>query len=258
MAEAATRKMQLICIHTPPVSDEWVHYTRYLADLLGVDPAYRETATPAGEQDLILFHEPPSSWWQRILGWTVPERLARRGPASVLAVRHLRWPLTRILLIFRATPADAAAVAWASALAGPAGAAVTVLPILPPIPALYAPLQGPPVAVDRLLAANTPAAMRLRRLSEQFACWQIPATIHLGWGEPLWQLRTEMAAGAYDLVIAGADPAGWLYRFLVGDLVGPLLRCAGCPVLVARNLPGRHPEEVRSLDWQTSNYFPFR
>lgn len=103
------------------------------------------------------------------------------------------------------------------------------------------------------MAAKTPAAARLRLLVAQFAGWQIPTTVQLAWGEPLWQVRSEVASGAYDLIIVGADPPGRLYRFLVGNLVGPLLRCAGRPVLVAYHTPG----QVEGSGWpilQTNEY----
>lgn len=257
--ETAKKEMHLICIHTPPVSEEWVHYTEYMARLLGAELVYRTLPTrhdgpsaPAGEQDVILLHEPETSWWQRALGWTAAERLAGRGPASVLVTRRLQWPVANILLIFRSEPTDEAAIAWTRVLAQATGASVTVLPLLPPIPALYTPNPGASLDARQLLATCTPAAARLRQLTEQFAARQIPVVIRPGRGEPLWQMREALAGGEYDLVLVGAEPPGWLHRFLVGDLVGPLLHCASCPVFAARNGPRGAVEPDRLPEFQSN------
>lgn len=244
MMEPVKREMRLICVHAPPVSEEWIHYIEYMGGLLGAELVYRHTlgragvlSAAAGEKDVILLHEPASARLQLALGRTMSERLAGRGPASVLVVHRPRWPLDNILLILRAEPGDEAAIEWTRALARRSGAAVTVLPILPPIPALYTWRRDGRLDAGQLLASNTPAAARLRRLLGQFDQEQTPASVHLGPGEPLWQMRDEMADHDYDLAIAGAEPAGRLHRFLVGDLLGPLLHSANCPVFVARNAP---------------------
>ena len=88
--------------------------------------------------------------------------------------------------IFRAEPADEAAIAWTRIVAEAAGAAVTVLPLLPPIPALYTPNPGASLDARQLLGTCTPAAARLRQLTEQFADRHIPVVVRPGRGEPLW------------------------------------------------------------------------
>lgn len=242
MIDIRTRT-RLICLHAPPVSDEWIGYTEYLSGLLDAERVYRETEgteacadLEAGENSLIVLHESPSPWWRRLLGLTPSCRLASRGPTSLLITRQPRWPLSRILLILRVEAADEAAVTWACTLARAAGAAITVLPILPPIPILYTTNAGGVYDLQMLLATDTPAATRLRRLSAQLESWQIPATISPGQGEPSRQMRQEIAHGNYDLVIVGAEPASRLYRCLVADLVGPLLDCANCSLLIARGI----------------------
>lgn len=257
----STKETRLICIHAPPVTEEWVHYTEYMARLLGAELVYRNQSFPvddpttlAREQDVILLYEPVTSWWQRVLGRTASARLVTRGPASVLVTRQLRWPLAHLLLIFRAEPSDEAAIAWTLALAQAGGAAVTVLPLLPSIPALYAPNSGAQLHANQLLATNTPPAVRLRRLLEQFDRWQIPVVICPGRGEPLWQMREALTGADYDLVLVGAEPPSQLHRFLVGDLVRSLLHCANCPVFAARNAPRRGEERDKFPEFQTNRH----
>ena len=71
-------------------------------------------------------------------------------------------------------------------------------------------------------------------MCQQLTQWQITASLRLRQGEPEWQLRWEIAEGDYDLIVIGADPFRRWRRWLVGDLVTPMLRWVNRPLLVAR------------------------
>jgi hypothetical protein len=71
------------------------------------------------------------------LGWTPAIGVVERSPASVLVVRRPRWPLRRVLLILRADVTDEAAIQWLGQLAGFVRVELFVLPIIPPLPAMY-------------------------------------------------------------------------------------------------------------------------
>jgi nucleotide-binding universal stress UspA family protein len=88
--------------------------------------------------------------------------------------------------------------------------------------------------LDILLPSNTPSGKHLRRIAEQLKQWQIAGDLHLRQGEPGWQIRDEVTEGNYDLILIGAEPRGRLYRFLFGELIGPLLYWIDRPLLIAR------------------------
>lgn len=53
-------------------------------------------------------------------------------------------------------------------------------------------------------------------------------------GSPKQQIRAELIAEPYDLVIVAAESKDWRLRRLIGESVEPVLRHAGCPVLIAK------------------------
>lgn len=242
---------RLFSIHSPPVDDEWIAYTQYMARLLDGrlhyydspdDKEIRERSVR--DADVILVHQPRWAWWQRALERAPLDRLAATGPTSTLFARRPRWPLRHIIFIFRCEPADKVAGQWTRRLAQAAGATVTILPVLPVIPARYTTSSDGRPSVAEFLAAGTLVAARLHRLLEQFSSQDVATTVQLRAGEPLWQMREEMTEYDYDLAVISAEPAVWLHRALVGDLVRPLLRCANCPVFVAR---GRSQPEFKGV-----------
>ncbi len=53
-------------------------------------------------------------------------------------------------------------------------------------------------------------------------------------GDPLAHIRNEVRAYVYGLIVIAAEPTSGWERWLLGEVVAPLLRWADRPVLVAR------------------------
>jgi len=53
-------------------------------------------------------------------------------------------------------------------------------------------------------------------------------------GDPVAQIRNEVRAHVYDMSVIAAEPTSGWERWLMGEVVSPLLRWADRPVLVAR------------------------
>lgn len=180
--------------------------------------------------DLLVLGQPPRALLRRWLG----RRGALPGQAPVLIARQPRWPLERILLVVRADGQDATAVNWAGRLAQTTLAAVTLLAMVPALPAMYGPQFQRQAGVDVLLAPTTGSGGHLRTLAQQLADNQIEATLRLRPGEPAWQLRWEMADSNPDLVVLAEEPRtrwpAWLHSELVLSLVDWIDR----PLLVTR------------------------
>ena len=220
-------------------------YISYLSDLLAAavvptvlprEMPFEAIGRDAASSDLVIVDEPDGLWLERLLRGRADCSLATWLPVSTLLARQPCWPLRHILLVMRIDETDEAAAEWTIRLAGASGAAVTILPIVAPIPALDRLNGGHTVGLDGLLSPNTLSGAHLRRLLDWLASSHIDGTLRLREGEPQWQLRQEIGEGksAYDLVIIGAEGQGSLYRWLMGELVGPLLRWINRPVLIAR------------------------
>lgn len=165
---------------------------------------------------------------------------------STLFARQIRMPLHRILLVLRMDETDELAAAWASRLAQKSGAAVTILPIVRPLPSAYFPNSDNPPGIEGLLSPHTADGKHVRRTLAQLACNQVRGTLRLREGEPDWQLRQEIDQSAnhptgddaYDLVIIGADrdeQPQQPQQSLMGGLAGSLLSWIQYPLLITRS-----------------------
>jgi nucleotide-binding universal stress UspA family protein len=233
----------LVYLPDSSVCDTVRAYAHYLQGLLGDQICYKpmisnEDVTrikQAGAScDLIVFGEPEQSWLETLLIGRPVDQVVAQSSTSLLLARQPRWPIKRILLILRIDQTDEAAVCWLARLAQPRVTAVTILPIVPSLPAMYRQGSGVQPGLDVLLSPNTPSGRHLRQLAEQLKQWQIEGDLHLRQGEPDWKIRDEVANKNYDLILIGAEPHGRLYRFLLGELVGPLLSWVDRPLLIAR------------------------
>ncbi len=168
---------------------------------------------------------------------------------STLFARQIRMPLHRILLVLRMDETDELAAAWATRLAQKSGAAVTILPIVRPLPSAYFPNSDNPPGIEGLLSPHTADGKHVRHTLAQLACNQVRGTLRLREGEPDWQLRREIEQsanhrtgdGAYDLVIIGADrddqpqQPQQPQQGLMGELSGSLLGWIQYPLLITRS-----------------------
>lgn len=191
-------------------------------------------ARAAAHNDLIILDEPEQSLAARLCLGRPGQKLAAQAPASILVARQPLWPLRQILLVLRLDDNDETAVFWTKRLAQASGAAVTILPLVPSLPAMYAPR---PDGVAALLSSQTAAGQQVRQVARQLNEAQVTAVIHLRQGEPDGQISHEIEAGLPDLVIIGAEPTIKWQRWLLGDLVSPLLSWIAHPVLVAKPTP---------------------
>lgn len=162
---------------------------------------------------------------------------------STLFARQIRMPLRHILLVMRMDETDELTAAWASRLAQKSGAAVTILPIVRPLPSAYFPNSDNPLGIEGLLSPHTADGKHVRHTLAQLACNQVRGTLRLREGEPDWQLRQEIEQSAnhltgddaYDLVIIGADRDEQPQQSLMGELSGSLLSWIQCPLLITRS-----------------------
>lgn len=232
----AFRILTLMPAEQPPAA---VAFSHYLCDLLGGEYLDLTAMPDAGaglraQGDLVLYAEPEQSLLNRLVTGPAVDEVLHRLATNVVVIRQPHYPLQNILLILRLDALDEPAVRWAGRLAQRSGAAVTVLPLVPTPPLAYDHLPGLKAGVDSLLTTDTPAGHQLRALLGQLVARQVESTVHVRPGAPENQIRWEAAERAYDLIVVGMEPESHWRRWLVGNVVGPLLSWLDRPLLVAK------------------------
>ena len=254
----------VVCDFPNRVGDPLWSYAEALGQLLGarvrrVDTT-EEMETPARkggstEHDLILFEDPEHPALHRLLSIghhpsATADRTGANGqdsmppptvrPLALLAAQQPRWPLKKILLVLSGEDRDSAAIAWVVCLARRSGSAVTILAVVPPVPAAVGQRSGTDQGLPALLSADTPLGWQVRRAARHLVDWEVEGSLRLRQGPPDWQVRREIAEGDYDLIaVAARSCPRWLrWRTRVPlrlgeDLIGHILHWAGRPVLVA-------------------------
>jgi nucleotide-binding universal stress UspA family protein len=237
----------LVCAHNSPIADKVSAFARALGDLIGAHVCYfkplagddANCATVAqwvkqSGSDLVVWGEPDQSLGRRLLSGPAYRNTTKRIGASLLVARQPRWPLKRLLLIVRGEEMDNAALDWVVRLARPSGAVVTVLTVVPPMPAMYDRCARLQHRLDTLLTTDTSLGRQMRQAARWLVEWELEGTLRLRQGAPNQQIGLEVAEGDYDLLVVAARPYGRWRRWLTEGWVISLLRWIDRPLLIAK------------------------
>jgi hypothetical protein len=194
--------------------------------------AFLEEATRC-QPDLVIFHIPTPSLLKRLsIDFTV-NKLIEGLPSSILIVKNPRWPLKKMLLTIRDSDVDnQSTLEWVVRLARCSQAAVTIMPLVPPVPEMYGSLIRN--SLPALLTANDPFGKKMRWIAHRLASQEVEGTFKLRNGYPLEQLRSEVLESDTDLVITAADPQNHIWHWILGELVNDLFVWLDRPLLITK------------------------
>lgn len=233
-----------LCAFPPPTPDELSVYAQALGALLG---AHLSRITTAAEfralskelgrcdSDVIIVGEGSLHLIRRLLSrpgaGSGPTSRQSAIPFAVLAAQEPRWPLERLLLVLFGEREEGVAADWALRLACRSSASVTVLAVVPPVPAMYHGLSGMEQTLRSLLATDTALGAQLRQVARRLVESKVDGTLRLRQGAPDQQVCQEAVEGDYDLVIMETRPCRWWLRHVRADPVCSLLSRVNRPVL---------------------------
>jgi nucleotide-binding universal stress UspA family protein len=211
-------------------------HVSYFSPLVGDDANCDGLAQVVGRNgyDLVVWGEPEQSFGQRLVDGPTYRKVTERVSTSLLVTRRPRWPFKRLLLVVQDEETDNVAVDWVVRLARPSGAAVTVLAVVPPLPAMYNRRARMQQGLDALLTTDTALGWQMRRVARWLVDWEVEGRLRLRQGALDHQIRREVAEGDHDLIAVAAKPYGLWRRWLLRDSVASLLRWADRPVLIAK------------------------
>jgi hypothetical protein len=243
--DAACRRPKLrVCTFPDPLPAELWDYAQALGALLGAHLGRLTTAEEVNaltmkagrvDCDLIIFGKRSHPLIPRLLSQSIAENALSSqqfdAAFGLLVAQEPRWPLERILLVLCGESADNVAVDWALRLACPSTAAVTVLAVVPPVPAMYHGLSRMEQTLRSLLSTDTALGCQMRQVAWRLAECKLDGTLRLRQGRPDQQICREMAEGDHDLTILATKPCRWWLRHLKGDPICSLLNGVNRPLL---------------------------
>lgn len=186
------------------------------------------------QPDLVIFHSPVTPFPVWLMPRPAENQLIKQIPVSLLVVRNPRWPLRKILLVLRDSKFDAVAIKWVVQIASKNKAAVTVLPVIAPAPPIFAGINIQHRSLINLLGSTCPLGETLRHVSQNLAKQNIPGTLRLREGTIVEQIQQEVEECDYDFAVIAADAQNSIVRWMMGELVNPLLNMAEVPTLLAK------------------------
>jgi len=184
--------------------------------------------------DLLIFRSPDPPLIKRLLLEPAEQSYIQKIPTSLLVLRKQRWPIRHILLVFHDIKSDDTALSWCIRFAKQSHAVVTILPLIPSPPEIFPKMQSRH-SIAELLARDYPLGSQLRYAAQQLTEWKIDGKLKIR-NEPIdQQVRCEVAEEQYDLIIVGAETQTTISRWVLGQLVNPLLHWADRPLLISKS-----------------------
>jgi nucleotide-binding universal stress UspA family protein len=183
---------------------------------------------------LLIYPGIPSPGLSHPAGIPNEKKLLQRLSLSILSLKSPRWPIRQILLVLQDGQIDDWAIEWGVRLAVANQACLTILPVIPPAPPVYAGMHG---GFPGLLDSTCQLGKRLREIAHRLDSWEVSGIFKLRDEPAEWQIRSEVEEGDFDLIISGAQFHHPVERLLNQDLISPLLGWTTIPVLLAQNYP---------------------
>ncbi|HLH55078.1 MAG TPA: universal stress protein, partial [Verrucomicrobiae bacterium] len=127
------------------------------------------------------------------------------------------------------------------------GAPITLLHVVPELPAIYAHLPKMHESTDWLLKSNTELGINLRHEKETLENLGVAAEVKLRRGPVLEEILREIREGENDLVVTGSALSRGLRTYVLGDVSREIVNRASCAVLVVRSRERGESQRLRGL-----------
>ena len=191
-------------------------------------------AARAQPYDLVILgrlHQPLG----RLLPGAHSKAIAQRLEPSVLRIHGPVRPIRRILISSGGDYHTFADVDVAAQIAGPLGAAATLLHVVSQQSLLFEGFQARRGTVERFLADDSPEALTLRQATARLRDRGVACELKGRVGPVLDEILAELRVGSYDMLVIGAHRvASALDRILLEDITDDLLDVSPLPVLVVK------------------------
>jgi nucleotide-binding universal stress UspA family protein len=205
---------------------EWIeNSSRFLSNLARkTDEGY----------DLLILGPQVQSFRRHLAACPMRENIINQLSISLLVVQRSRWPISKILILIQGEERDKPAVEWGVHLAQASNAEITLLTIVPSVPGMYQGLERFNWGLLDLLSTKSQLGQQLRWAAERLVKENLDGTLQLRRGSQEWQIRRELLAEEYDLIIIPAETEDRLHKYFLGAVTCHLLYWTDMPVLIAK------------------------
>lgn len=186
------------------------------------------------QAELVIFETFESTFPKSFRKSSLDRKFVQQLETSTLIIKQLQWPIRNLLLVIKDEICDETAINWALRLAKPSHAAVTILPIIIPIPEMYKQSARENINVSSLLSTNSILGRKVLQTMRRFMEQDIEVDISLSNETPFWQVWYEIKNKSYEIILIAADPGNWLLRWAGGELAASVLEWADQPVLISK------------------------
>lgn len=186
------------------------------------------------QAELVIFETFESTFPKSFRKSSLDRKFVQQLETSTLIIKQLQWPIRNLLLVIKDEICDETAINWALRLAKPSHAAVTILPIIIPIPEMYKQSARENINVSSLLSSNSILGRKVLQTMRRFMEQDIEVDISLSNETPFWQVWYEIKNKSYEIILIAADPGNWLLRWAGGELAASVLEWADQPVLISK------------------------
>ena len=209
-----------------------------LSALPGNSQAAILAAARAQPYDLVILgrlHQPLG----RLLPGTRSKVIAQRLEPSVLRIHGPSRSIRRMLLSSGGDYHTFADVEVAAKIAGPLGAAVTLLHVISQQTLLFEGLPARNRRGETLFSDDSAEGQTLRHAAAMLRDREVACELKARVGPVLDEILAELRVGGYDMLVIGAHRvASALDRILLEDITGDLLDISPLPVLVVKGGSG--------------------
>lgn len=176
---------------------------------------------------------------------SVNQEILPKMPCCVLVVKNPSTAINRVLILTGGLQISEAMVKIGAKLASALNAQVTLMHVAANVPSMYTGLKTIEETLEELLQTNTPVSHHLHRCAQVLDEYNVPSTLMLKHGEPVYEIIREVDRQAYDLVILGATGSSSGFReWFLGNVTADVIDLVGIPVLVVNQA---HAKKIEGL-----------
>jgi nucleotide-binding universal stress UspA family protein len=162
-------------------------------------------------------------------------RIIKEIMPPVLTVSGSCGPIKQMLICSGGKPYIDSAVRLSGEIACSLGAGVTLLHVLPQLPAIYAHLPGMDESASWLLNSRSELGRNLRHSKELLESFNMPVEFRIRHGPVLGEILRELNSRPYEVVVSGSALSHSLTTYVLGDITREIVNRANCAILVARS-----------------------